>query len=162
MQVQSVDGGSMSYRISKVTWQTKKLELKAIRERVFVYELHIPKEVEFDQQDITAEHLIIIDEFDGPVGTGRLCEDGLLSRIAIFKSHRNRDAYASLIGGLVDLAKDKGFEDVFIQCILDEVPEFLQSGFSTHGHVFMEAGIPRQRLKCPIQSLKMEPFTMLH
>ncbi|MEJ6473923.1 GNAT family N-acetyltransferase [Pseudoalteromonas piscicida] len=152
----------MSYRISRVNWQSKKLQLKAIRERVFVCELHIPKDVEFDQQDITAEHLIIIDDQDGPVGTGRLCNDGLLSRIAIFKSHRNREAYASLIGGLVEIAKDKGFEDIYIQCILDEVPEFLQSGFSPHGHVFMEAGIPRQRLKCPIQSINTEPFTMLH
>ncbi|GEK10557.1 GNAT family N-acetyltransferase [Pseudoalteromonas sp. McH1-7] len=152
----------MSYRISRVNWQAKKFELKAIRERVFVCELHIPKDVEFDQQDITAEHLIIIDDHDGAVGTGRLCQDGLLSRIAIFKSHRNREAYSSLISGLVDIAKDKGLENIYIQCILDEVPEFLQSGFSEHGHVFMEAGIPRQRLKCPIQALKTEPFTMLH
>ena len=152
----------MCYRVSRVSWQSRKRELKAIRERVFVCELHIPKEVEFDQQDITAEHLIIIDDDDGPVGTGRLCSDGLLSRIAIFRSHRNRDAYSSLIKGLIELAKDKGHDEIFIQCILDEVPEFVQSGFSEYGHVFMEAGIPRQRLRCPVQSLKVEPFTMLH
>ncbi|WP_440053122.1 GNAT family N-acetyltransferase [Pseudoalteromonas sp. T1lg65] len=152
----------MGYKVAQVSWQSKKLQLKAIRERVFVCELHIPKEVEFDQQDITAEHVIISDDEDGPIGTGRLCADGLLSRIAIVKAHRNRLAYTSLINSLIDVARSKGLEDVYIQCILDEVPEFLRSGFSVQSGVFMEAGIPRQRLRCPIQSFNTDPFTMLH
>ncbi|KAF7787290.1 hypothetical protein PRUB_a4482 [Pseudoalteromonas rubra] len=49
-----------------------------------------------------------------------------------------------------------------MQCILDEVPTFLKSGFSKQGGVFMEAGIPRQRMKCPVKEMNSEPFTMLH
>ncbi|AOT08038.1 GNAT family N-acetyltransferase [Pseudoalteromonas luteoviolacea] len=152
----------MIYHVDKVSWKQTQGQLRQIRERVFVCELHLPKQVEFDQHDKTADHVLIRDENDQAVGTGRLCSDGLISRIAIVKDHRNRQAYQSLIGYLADLAQQKGLEDVFVQCILDEVPTFLKSGFSKQGGVFMEAGIPRQRLKCPASMINSEPFTMLH
>ncbi|MEC4090057.1 GNAT family N-acetyltransferase [Pseudoalteromonas rubra] len=152
----------MNYHVDRVSWQKTQGQLRQIRERVFVCELHLPREVEFDQHDKTAEHVLVRDENQCPIGTGRLCCDGLISRIAIIRAHRNREAYQSLISFLSTLAEQKGYENVFVQCILDEVPTFLKSGFSKQGGVFMEAGIPRQRMKCPVKEMNSEPFTMLH
>ncbi|WP_105168113.1 GNAT family N-acetyltransferase [Pseudoalteromonas sp. T1lg23B] len=152
----------MSYHVDKVSWLQKKALLKQIRERVFVYELHIPKEVEFDSLDALSEHVIIHSEENEAVGTGRLSPDGLISRIAVIQSHRNREAYTSLLNFLVLLASEKGLDTIYVNCILDEVPNFVESGFLKQGCVFMEAGIPRQKLRCPISSFNTEPFTMLH
>jgi predicted GNAT family N-acyltransferase len=152
----------MSYHVDKVSWLQRKAQLKQIRERVFVYELHIPKEVEFDSLDSLSEHVIILNEDNEAVGTGRLTPDGLISRIAVVRAHRNRDAYCSLLNYLVSIASEKGLENIYVNCILDEVPNFVESGFCKQGCVFMEAGIPRQKLRCPITSFKTEPFTMLH
>ncbi|MBD1583235.1 GNAT family N-acetyltransferase [Pseudoalteromonas sp. S16_S37] len=152
----------MSYHVDKVSWLHKKAQLKQIRERVFVYELHIPKEVEFDSLDAESDHVIICNDNDEPVGTGRLSPDGLISRIAVIQSHRNRDAYTSLLNYLVLLASDKGLDNIYVNCILDEVPNFVENGFLKQGCVFMEAGIPRQKLRCPISAFRTEPFTMLH
>ena len=40
----------MGYQINKVEWDRQKDQLQQIREKVFVYELHIPKRIEFDSQ----------------------------------------------------------------------------------------------------------------
>lgn len=152
----------MNYHVDRVNWYQTQKQLKKIRERVFVYEFHMPMEVEFDGLDSHSEHVIISDEQHEPVGTGRLCPDGLISRIALLQAHRNRSAYSSLLNYLVHLAKEKGLHDIYVNCVLQEVPSFVENGFLKQGCVFMEAGIPRQKLKCPISSFKTDLFTMLH
>lgn len=152
----------MGYHINKVLWETDKQLLQQIRERVFVYELHIPKNIEFDDLDTTAQHVLVSDENNRPVATGRLCEDGLISRIAVLPEHRNRSVYQTLLTFLVHLAKQQGLEKIGINCILSEVERFSKGGFSSYGNVFMEAGIARQRMECSIEQFNTKPFTLVH
>ena len=63
----------MVYTVDKVDWQSEKDQLQQIRERVFVYELHIPKNIEFDSLDALAQHILVTDNMHSPVATGRLC-----------------------------------------------------------------------------------------
>ncbi|MFY8328806.1 GNAT family N-acetyltransferase [Pseudoalteromonas sp. ZZD1] len=152
----------MSYHIDKVEWNTGKDLLQQIRERVFVCELHIPKHVEFDNLDCNALHVLVTDERKTPVATGRLCNDGLIGRIAVLPEHRNRSVYKSLLMYIVNLAQQQGCDIVSINCILNEVERFKRNGFEQQGGVFMEAGIPRQRMQCPISQFDTEPFTLVH
>ena len=66
------------------TWLTRTLELKdptahaellAIRQRVFVEEQGVPRELEHDAHDASAIHLLALSDRD-PVGTARLLADG--------------------------------------------------------------------------------------
>lgn len=152
----------MDYIVDKVDWQSEKERLQHIRERVFVYELHIPKNIEFDNLDALAQHILVTDNKHSPIATGRLCNDGLIGRIAVLPQHRNRNVYKSLLNFIVKLAAEQGIETISINCILNEVERFKNSGFIVQGHVFMEAGIPRQRLQCPIACFKTKPFTLVH
>ncbi|MDN3377400.1 MULTISPECIES: GNAT family N-acetyltransferase [unclassified Pseudoalteromonas] len=152
----------MSYHIDKVEWNTGKDLLQQIRERVFVCELHIPKHVEFDSLDYNALHVLVTDDCQTPVATGRLCSDGLIGRIAVLPEHRNRSVYKSLLTYIVNLAHQQGYDSVSINCILNEVERFKRNGFEQQGVVFMEAGIPRQRMQCPISQFDTEPFTLVH
>ncbi|TLX46457.1 GNAT family N-acetyltransferase [Pseudoalteromonas phenolica] len=152
----------MVYHVTKVNWFEHQTLLTELREKVFVYELNLPKKVEFDSLDKKSEHAIIYDDCDTPVGTGRLCPNGLISRVAIISQHRNKDAFYSILNYLVVIAKEKGLNNIFINSVLDEVPAFVEYGFSKKGGVFMEAGIPRQQLYCPVNDFNAEPFTMLH
>lgn len=158
----NLTGGNMVYHVSKVNWFEQQTLLTELREKVFVYELNLPKKVEFDSLDKQSEHAIIYDDSNTPVGTGRLCPNGLISRVAIISQHRNKDAYYSILNYLVVIAKEKGLNNIFINSVLDEVPAFVEYGFSKKGSVFMEAGIPRQQLCCPVNEFCAEPFTMLH
>ncbi|WP_199529686.1 GNAT family N-acetyltransferase [Pseudoalteromonas sp. bablab_jr010] len=152
----------MGYKIDEVEWSIDKELLQQIRERVFVYELHIPRHIEFDHLDKIAHHVLVTDEGKRPVATGRLCNDGLIGRIAVLPEHRNRSVYKSLLNYLVNLAEKQGCDCVSINCILNEVDRFKQNGFSADGLVFMEAGIPRQRMLCPIKQFDTRPFTLVH
>lgn len=152
----------MGYRIDKVEWKINKELLQQIRERVFVCELHIPKHIEFDALDNTAQHILVTDDTQCPVATGRLCTDGLIGRIAVLPEHRNRSVYKSLLTFIVQLAQQQGCDSVSINCILNEVERFKSNGFATEGHVFMEAGIARQRMQCPINQFVTKPFTLVH
>ena len=152
----------MVYHVTKVNWFEQQTLLTELRERVFVYELNLPKKVEFDALDKLSEHAIIYDNFDTPVGTGRLTPNGLISRVAIERKHRNKTAYCSILNYLVVIAKEKGLNNIFINSVLDEVPTFVLYGFCKKGSVFMEAAIPRQQLYCPVNDFNAEPFTMLH
>ncbi|MEM6510753.1 MAG: GNAT family N-acetyltransferase, partial [Pseudomonadota bacterium] len=125
-------------------------------------ELHIPKDIEFDHLDKTAHHVLVTDECKCPVATGRLCNDGLIGRIAVLPEHRNRSVYKSLLNYLVGMAEKQGCDCVSINCILNEVDRFKRNGFSADGLVFMEAGIPRQRMLCPIKQFDTRPFTLVH
>jgi predicted GNAT family N-acyltransferase len=152
----------MGYQIDKVDWNTQKDLLQQIRERVFVYELHIPKDVEFDNLDHLAQHILVTDDALSPVATGRLCSDGLIGRIAVLPAHRNRVLYKSLLNFIVELASEQGLSDICINCILNEVELFKSNGFQQQGCVFMEAGIPRQRMQCKVTDFDTKPFTLMH
>ena len=152
----------MSYHIDMVEWHSRKHILQQIRERVFVYELNIPKDVEFDTLDSNALHVLVTDQTQAPIATGRLCNGGLIGRIAVLPEHRNRSVYKSLLIYIVNLAQQQGYESVSINCILNEVERFKRNGFVQQGIVFMEAGIPRQRMQCPINQFETKPFTLVH
>lgn len=152
----------MGYRINKVEWDRQKNELQQIRERVFVYELHIPKRVEFDNLDKLALHVLVTDDSFCPVATARLCNDGLIGRLAVLPDHRNRNVYCSLLNYIFDIAEEQGIESISVNCVLHEVERFKRNGFIKQGNVFMEAGIPRQRMKCPVRCADTAPFTLVH
>ncbi|MDE1067827.1 hypothetical protein OS098_23755, partial [Escherichia coli] len=80
----------MGYHINKVEWELGRELLQQIRERVFVCELHIPKHIEFDNLDQCAHHILVTDDSQVAIATGRLCSDGLIGRIAVLPEHRNR------------------------------------------------------------------------
>ena len=152
----------MGYQVKKVDWDVQKDVLQQIREKVFVYELHIPKDVEFDSLDEFALHVLVSDETQTPIATGRLCIDGLIGRIAVLPEHRNRRVYKSLLHFIVELAAKQGIEKVSINCILNEVERFKKNGFVQQGNVFMEAGIPRLRMQCSVAHFTTTPFTLVH
>jgi predicted GNAT family N-acyltransferase len=86
----------------------------------------------------------------------------LIGRIAVLPEHRNRKVYKSLLNFIVELASNQGIEEVSINCILNEVERFKRNGFIQQGNVFMEAGIPRQRMQCPVSAFNTTPFTLVH
>lgn len=81
-----------------------------IRITVFVREQGIPEELEVDEHDDVALHLLA---FDGsvPIATGRLCtngDTGQISRIAVLPSRRGRGVGSSLVHRLEEEGRARG------------------------------------------------------
>jgi hypothetical protein len=142
----------MSFKVDKVKWRACATDIKKVREKVFVYEYHIPATNEFDSNDVNCEHVLIRDDEDNPIATGRLCSDGKISRIAVLLGHRNSDASKRVITKLLDIAREKGMKRVYIDSDLDDVDKYRAQGFSAVGSVYMDSGIAKQPLACPVDN----------
>lgn len=49
-----------------------------------------------------------------------------------------------------------------VVCNLESVSYHKSLGFIPDGQVFMDAGVPRQRLKCPAERFPLPDVTQLH
>lgn len=119
-----------------------------IREKVFVEEQGIDRNIEVDKFDDIATHLILY--YQGkPVGTGRFYFDGKdyrLGRIAVLKEFRGKGFGKIITSELINYALKKGVRKIVIhsQKYLEEF--YKTFGFKSVGNVFIEAGIPHIKM----------------
>ena len=151
----------MSYKVDRVKWRRFATEIKSIREKVFVYEYRIPEINEFDNQDSDCDHVLIRDDEGQAIATGRLCADGKISSIAVLMKYRNSDAAQQVMSKLLAIAKMKGLTSVSIDSELQDVDKYQSQGFKPLGGVYMDAGIAKQTLTCPVDKFHCDD-TILH
>ncbi|WP_438863064.1 GNAT family N-acetyltransferase [Neptunicella sp.] len=152
----------MPFRVKNVDWNNAKDKLTQLREKVFVCEWRIPRDIEFDQQDPLSLHVLIFDEQENPIATGRITPEGELGRVAVDRHCRHPEVYQKLFKALLRLAKKQQLNAVIVQCELAGINYFQQQGFKPVGSVFMDAGIPRQRMVCPIKQCQCSDFQYTH
>lgn len=150
------------FTIEKVNWRHSKRRLKRLRDRVFVCEWRIPRQSEFDQQDPNSEHVLVVDSDGTDIATGRITPEGEIGRIAVISHHRSDEIYDVLYTSLLQIAKEKELNDVYVQCELEGVDHFESQGFQAIGSVFMDSGIPRQRMCCPVNDFSWSKVELTH
>ncbi len=151
----------MNYKSDKVTWTSSSSEIKSVREQVFVYEYQFSEEQEFDGHDDQSEHILVRDKLGKAIATGRLSNDGKISRVAVLMKHRKKEVGKKVIEGLLTIARDKGLKRVYFDALLDDVNRYRRQGFIPVGNVYMDAGIAKQPLMCSIKLFKISN-TILH
>ena len=144
----------MSFSVSRVKWEQASSLLRDVREKVFICEWRIPRKIEFDRKDHYAFHVLVCDDItQEPVATGRILSTGEISRIAVLMSFRKRNVDREVMKGLLAIAKDLKLDEVFMYSPLDDVEYFREFNFISAGAVFMEAGMPRQRMVCSVENI---------
>lgn len=151
-----------TFTIEQVNWRHCKRRLKRLRERVYVAEWRIPSQSEFDEQDYKSDHVLIVDPTGTDIATGRITPDGEIGRIAVVSHLRGKDIYDVLYNALLEIAKSKELNDVFVQCELNGVDHFQEQGFQTVGSVYMDSGIPRQKMSCPVNDFSWSRVELTH
>jgi len=153
----------MSYSVCRVDWQQAKPLLKNVREKVFVCEWRIPKRIEFDRYDKTAFHILVCDDnSQEPIATGRIKSTGEISRIAVLLNYRHLDIDTIVIQGLIRVAQELELQEVFINAPLDDVNRYQKRNFVPQGGVYMEAGIPFQKMACKLTQLNAAAQFLSH
>ena len=119
-----------------------------IRREVFVREQGIPEELEMDELDSEAIHVLAI--VNGvPAGCGRLLKqdnDARMGRVAVKKDMRRSGIGAGICKLLMTIAMDNGAERVIIGAQLTAVEFYKSLGFEEEDDVFMEAGKEHVRM----------------
>ncbi|WP_078550680.1 GNAT family N-acetyltransferase [Litchfieldia alkalitelluris] len=126
---------------------TNENELKdafAVRREVFVSEQQVPEELEIDEFDDTATHIVLYDN-ESPVGAGRFrIIDGIgkAERICVLASHRKHGAGRLIMDKIEDAAKEQELHKLKLNAQTHAEPFYLRLGYKTVSDVFMDAGIP--------------------
>ncbi len=128
----------------------------AIREVVFIEEAAIPLEIERDDLDVSAYHVLAI--LDGhAIGTGRLVhgdeippgETGTWNRIgrmAVLAKHRKAGAGRAILEVLEAHARDQKATGIVLHAQVHAQGFYERFGYTPFGPVFEEAGIPHIRM----------------
>ena len=114
----------------------------AVRREVFIVEQGVPPDVERDDSDATAVHVVA--SCDGEVvGTARLTrdEEARIGRVAVLPSLRRRGIAGLMLAALEAEARKLGVHEVslhsqsYVQSLYDKL------GYEVTGPPFVEAGI---------------------
>jgi predicted GNAT family N-acyltransferase len=114
---------------------------------VFVEEQRVPCDLEWDNREATAIHILAEDPDGEPVGTARLLSNGQIGRMAVLKSRRKTGIGTALLGAALEIARQKGLPTPFLNAQESAIPFYRRMGFSETGKAFMEAGIAHRRME---------------
>jgi len=123
-------------------WAELGAEAYAIRHAVFVVEQGVPVELEHDENDTTALHILLTTQDGEPIATGRLLGDGHIGRVAVLAAHRRQGHGHRLMRVLIAEAGRRGHPELILHAQTDAQAFYADLGFVQMGAIFMEAGIP--------------------
>ncbi|MCA0754346.1 GNAT family N-acetyltransferase [Paenibacillus sp. N4] len=119
-----------------------------IRKAVFVEEQGVAEEVEIDEYEPIAEHVLVY--VDGEAaGTGRVrFVDGTakLERICVLESHRMHRLGKRIMQELEAIAAEKGAGQAKLHGQVQAAPFYEKLGYRTDSEVFMEENIPHVKM----------------
>ncbi len=134
------------YTIREAIWPQDRALLQQVREPVFVDEQGVPLEMEWDDDDIMAYHLLALDSAQRPIGTARLLGNGQIGRMAVLPAWRKRGVGAALLSRLMERAEATGQQRLFLHAQSEAEGFYAKAGFSAVGKVFYEADIPHRKM----------------
>jgi predicted GNAT family N-acyltransferase len=128
-----------------VAYAAEREAIRHIRDQVFVIEQGVPSELEHDDQDSRAVHVLA---FAGkqPIGTGRITPEGKIGRMAVLADHRSSGAGGLILEELLAIARRAGHGEVFCTAQCHAIPFYERMGFVAEGPIFVEAGIEHRRM----------------
>lgn len=137
--------------VELATWQHDRARLERVRRAVFIEEQRIPEHEEWDDLDPVAAHVLAYAVSAAGkrdvVGTGRLEPTGKIGRVAVLPQYRGTGAGLAIMHRLVDLARERGFTEVYLNAQTTARGFYERLGFRADGPEFDEVGIPHQRMR---------------
>ncbi|WP_405815736.1 GNAT family N-acetyltransferase [Streptomyces sp. NBC_01390] len=126
----------------------------AVRKEVFVVEQQVPEDLENDEFDADALHVLAVREDGVALGTGRLLYGeaaagrtggdpslGSLGRLAVRKEARGLGVGVALVRGVEEAARGLGLAAVDLHAQTSAAGFYERLGYAGYGDEFYEAGI---------------------
>ncbi|MFF1548650.1 GNAT family N-acetyltransferase [Streptomyces sp. NPDC058291] len=132
----------------------------AVRKEVFVGEQGVPEELEYDEHDADAVHVLAVGEDGRPLGAGRLLYGeaaaartggdlsvGSLGRLAVTREARGLGVGAALVRAVEDAARARGLRAVDLHAQTQALRFYERLGYTAYGPEDLEAGIPHRSMR---------------
>ena len=130
------------FTIRILIWEEALPLARPVRERVFIDEQSVPRELEWDEWDEASDHAVALDLAGNPIGTARLLPDGRIGRMAVLKEWRGKRVGAALLDAMLARARERAMPRALLHAQIQAAGFYRRFGFSERGEEFLEAGIP--------------------
>ena len=128
----------------------------ALRRDVFETEQNIPRPLDRDPFDDSADHVVAFDEQGKCVGTGRIVRmdsrTAQVGRMAVAKDVRKHGIGALVLEALERMAEMRGLSDLVVASQLPAESFYRNRGFARHGEPFLDQGVPHVLMRKTISS----------
>lgn len=123
----------------------------ALRRDVFETEQNIPRPLDRDPFDYSADHVVAFDDKGRCVGTGRVvrldARTAQIGRMAVSKDQRKHGVGALVLEALERMATMRGISELTVNSQLPAESFYRNRGFSRVGEVFLDQGVPHVVMK---------------
>src|SRR5262245_46275775 len=130
------------FTVRIMAWREALPLARAVRERVFIDEQKVPRELEWDEWDERSDHAPALGPRREPIGTARLLPDGRIGRMAVLKEWRGKGVGAALLAATLGRARERSMPCALLHAQIQAAGFYRRFGFSERGEEFEEAGIP--------------------
>ena len=135
------------YCLIETSWQESEPQLKSIRRCVFIDEQQVPEELEWDKDDQTSCHILVTDNNNLAIATGRLKANGHIGRMAVLIQYRDQGIGSSVLNTLMERAKKDKISRLYLHAQLSAIDFYLKHGFTVYSETFMDAGIAHKSMQ---------------
>ncbi|HEV3158016.1 MAG TPA: GNAT family N-acetyltransferase [Candidatus Baltobacteraceae bacterium] len=123
----------------------------AIRRSVFVEEQGVSEELERDEHDADAWH-VIAESGERIIGAAR-CVGAKIGRVAVLHQFRGQRVGRQLMEWLLRELQAQNLTEVYLDAQVQVIPFYEQLGFAVEGELFEEAGILHRRMRRRLSTL---------
>ncbi len=127
----------------------------AVRYDVFVQEQKVPVELERDELDATAIHLLAKDN-GSPVGAARIVingDTGKIGRVCVLRDRRHNGIGSTLMCETLEILRDMPcITRAALGAQIDALGFYEKLGFTAYGEVFDDAGIDHRMMELRLDS----------
>lgn len=127
--------------VDEVTWPQNKQHLIHIRTKVFIEEQHVPIHLEWDGQDISAQHLLALINTNEPIACARLLSDGSIGRMAVLQEWRGFGVGSSLLNKAIATHQQQGMKIITLSAQAHAILFYAKAGFMVVSEPYLDADI---------------------
>jgi len=130
-------------KVEIVQWIDSHVQLKNIREKVFIQEQKVTPELEWDGMDEKAIHFLVFKDEEA-IGCARaivIKSQMQLGRMAVLKEYRGQGAGSTLIEKAIVTAKLKQLSSIQISAQCNAINFYVKFGFEVTGDTYLDAEI---------------------
>ena len=127
--------------ITEVTWHQAQSQLREVRTKVFIDEQQVPIELEWDDLDEVAQHLLVVDGQTYPVACARMLSNGSIGRMAVLKAWRGLGVGSALLTEAIGLHVQQGLQTITLSAQLHAVGFYEKAGFVVMSPPYLDANI---------------------
>jgi predicted GNAT family N-acyltransferase len=137
---------SNPFTVHLISWHDGEPLLRAVREKVFIQEQHVPIKLEWDGLDDACHHALVLSSNGDAIGCGRITTNGHIGRVAVLPEWRGKHIGTAILEMLLDYARSQKYKFVELNAQVQAIPLYKQFGFEVEGKEFMDANIPHRKM----------------